>query len=74
MTARAAQAAGVPNLVLTHFSPRYQDTDDARAARDGLTMRDVEMEARAAYDGRLFLARDFDRYLLDRQRVLSRAD
>jgi ribonuclease Z len=70
MTARAAQAAGVPNLVLTHFSPRYQDTEEGKG---GLTMRDLEQEARAAYDGRLFLARDFDRYVLDRQGVLSPA-
>lgn len=59
MTATAAQAAGVPNLVLTHFSPRYQDSGP-------VTIADVEAEARAAYGGRLFLARDFDRYLLDR--------
>jgi ribonuclease Z len=71
MTARAAQAAGVPNLVLTHFSPRYQDTEGAKS---GLTMRDLEQEARAAYDGRLFLARDFDHYVLDRQGVLSLAE
>jgi len=71
MTARAAQAAAVANLVLTHFSPRYQDTQEGKA---GLTMRDVEDEARAAYDGRLFLARDFDRYVLDRQGVLARVE
>nr|AGU10002.1 Beta-lactamase superfamily domain [uncultured organism] len=74
MTARAAQAAGVANLVLTHFSPRYQDTEDARAVRDGLTMRDLEQEAGAVYDGRLFLARDFDRYVLDREGVLARLE
>jgi ribonuclease Z len=68
MTARAASAAGVPNLVLTHFSPRYQDVEIK--ADDGLTMRALEREARAAYGGRLFLARDFERYALDRQGVL----
>ena len=57
-----------------HFSPRYQDVDETKDSKDGLTMRDVEAEARAVYDGRLFLARDFDRYLLDRQGVLSRAE
>jgi ribonuclease Z len=71
MTARAAQAAGVPNLVLTHFSPRYQDAEQGKA---GLTMRDLEQEARAAYDGRLFLARDLDRYVLDRHGVLARVE
>ena len=72
MTARAAQAAGVPNLVLTHFSPRYQDQQ--RREGDGLSMRDLEIEARAEYGGRLFLARDFERYRLDRGGVLSRID
>jgi ribonuclease Z len=66
MTALAAAAAGVPNLVLTHFSPRYQD-------QGPVTIRDIEDEARAAYAGQLFLARDFDRYLLDRQGRLSAA-
>lgn len=65
MTARAAAAAGVPNLVLTHFSPRYQN-------QGPVTIADIEAEARAAYGGQLFLARDFDRYLLDRQGRLSK--
>jgi len=64
MTAGAAQAAAVPNLVLTHFSPRYQDSGP-------VTIAEVEAEARAAYRGQLFLARDFDRYLLDRDGRLS---
>jgi ribonuclease Z len=72
MTAGAASAAGVPNLVLTHFSPRYQDA--ARREGDGLSMRDLELEARAQYSGRLFLARDFERYALDRKGVLARLD
>jgi ribonuclease Z len=65
MTASAAQEAGVPNLVLTHFSPRYQD-------QGPLTMAAIEEEARAVYKGKLFLARDFERYLLDRAGVLSK--
>jgi len=64
MTAGAAQAAGVPNLVLTHFSPRYQDSGP-------VTIAEVAAEARAAYRGQLFLARDFDRYLLDREGRLT---
>jgi ribonuclease Z len=66
MTALAAAQAGVPNLVLTHFSPRYQQAD-----KDGLTMADLEREAREVYGGRLFLAADFDRYVLDREGRLS---
>jgi ribonuclease Z len=65
MTALAAAQAGVPNLVLTHFSPRYQEGEGTPS------MMDIDREARAAYGGQLFLARDFDRYLLDRQGQLS---
>lgn len=52
--ARFAEAAGVANLVLTHFSPRYQH----RSSR-GLTIDTLQAEATAHYAGRLFLARDF---------------
>lgn len=62
-----AQQAGVPNLILTHFSSRYQNEGKVSIA-------DVENEARGAYEGRLFLARDLELYWLDKQGVLSRAD
>jgi ribonuclease Z len=65
MTATAAAAAGVPNLVLTHFSPRYQDGAGTPS------IREVEEEARAVYGGELFLARDFDRFELDREGRLT---
>jgi ribonuclease Z len=65
MTALAATQAGVPNLVLTHFSPRYQEGEGTQS------IREIENEARDVYQGQLFLARDFDRYLLDRQGQLS---
>jgi len=68
MTARTAAAAEVPNLVLTHFSPRYSQ------AGGPLSMAAIEEEARAEYGGRLFLARDFDRYRLDRDGVLAPVD
>lgn len=64
--ARMAAEAGVPNLVLTHFSPRYQEGDGP------LSMAAVEAEARGAYGGNLFLARDFERYVLDRAGLLSK--
>jgi ribonuclease Z len=63
--ARFAQQAGIPNLVLTHFSPRYQDGDGP------LSMAALESEARAAYTGHLFLARDFAHYALDRHGALA---
>ncbi len=60
MVACFAETAHLPNLVLTHFSPRYH------------AMTEVEAEARAAYRGRVFLAADLDRYMLDREGVLAR--
>jgi ribonuclease Z len=64
-TAAFAREAGIPNLVLTHFSPRYQEASGA------LSMAQLEEEARAEYDGNLFLAGDLQRYALDRQGVLA---
>ncbi|WP_312518574.1 ribonuclease Z [Massilia sp.] len=57
--ARFAQGAGVRNLVLTHFSPRYQDGGP-------LPLSLLEDEARAGFDGHLVLARDLDHFVLDR--------
>ena len=54
-----AREVQLPNLVLTHFSPRYHE------------LGEIEHEARAAYTGRLFLARDLERYALDRQGELA---
>lgn len=65
--ARMAERAGVPNLVLTHFSPRYQQDEGA------LSMADVEVEARTEYSGQLFLASDFARYVLGRDGTLAAA-
>lgn len=59
MVAAFAREARLPNLVLTHFSPRYHD------------LGEIELEARAGYDGRLFLARDLERYALDRHGELA---
>ncbi|QGZ43355.1 ribonuclease Z [Pseudoduganella flava] len=74
MVAEAARDAGLPNLVLTHFSPRYQDKGAGNGEKGGgpLTLGDVEAEARAAYRGNLFLASDFARYALDRDGRLAR--
>jgi ribonuclease Z len=65
MTALAASRAGVPNLVLTHFSPRYQEGEGTPS------IREIEDEARAVYGGQLFLARDFDRFQLGRDGKLA---
>ncbi len=65
--AQFANNAKIRNLVLTHFSPRYQEQEG------GLPLSDVEAEARAVYQGNLFLANDLDRYILDRQGILAKA-
>ena len=54
-----AESAAVPNLVLTHFSARYQ----ANPGRSP-SIEEVRKEATALYSGHLFLAADFARYRL----------
>lgn len=56
--AQFATHAGIPNLVLTHFSPRYDN-------REGMAV--VEAEARQHYSGTLLLARDLETYELDNE-------
>lgn len=65
--AQFAQQSRIPNLILTHFSSRYHGSKDGCPS-----LSQIENEARAAYEGKLFLANDLDRYVLDKQGVLSR--
>jgi ribonuclease Z len=62
-----ATNAKIRNLVLTHFSPRYQEQ------KGGLSLSDIEADAREVYEGTLFLANDLERYVLDKQGILARA-
>eukprot|EP00163_Fabomonas_tropica_P022808 TRINITY_DN3987_c0_g3_i1.p1 TRINITY_DN3987_c0_g3~~TRINITY_DN3987_c0_g3_i1.p1 ORF type:complete len:346 (-),score=32.96 TRINITY_DN3987_c0_g3_i1:388-1425(-) len=64
--ARFAQSAGVPNLILTHFSSRYQYNPNVRPY-----IGEVEAEAARHYRGELFMARDFARYQLSREGSLT---
>ncbi|VAW72361.1 Ribonuclease Z [hydrothermal vent metagenome] len=57
--AQFAQQVSISNLVLTHFSARYQDLSDKSPS-----IADIENEARDHYKGQLFLANDFDVYQL----------
>lgn len=66
--AQYVQSAGVNNLVLTHFSPRYHGSGK-NSDSDPLCI--LEQEARLHYDRNLFLAKDFDTYHLDQQGQLS---
>lgn len=70
--ARVAQvcaATPLPNLILTHFSPRYQAVSDGTPNRRSL--EETRQEARRFFTGTLFLANDFDTFLLARTKVLS---
>lgn len=64
--AQFAEAAGVPNLVLTHFSARYQDNPQRSPSID-----DVRQEALAHYSGQLTLARDLQRYHLGKDGLVA---
>ncbi|WP_263139078.1 ribonuclease Z [Pseudomonas sp. RIT-PI-AD] len=64
-----AESVGLPNLVLTHFSARYQ-ADPRRTP----CIDDIRAEAAAAYPGRLFLAEDFLRLRLDKQGLLEQVE
>lgn len=69
LVASFAQSAAIPNLVLTHFSARYQSNPDQSPS-----MVDIENEAIAVYRGNLFLAKDFARYRLDKSGALQPVD
>jgi ribonuclease Z len=59
--ARFAESAGIPNLVLTHFSARYQSNPGQSPF-----IGDIREEAAACFTGQLILAQDLQRYHLDR--------
>lgn len=67
--ARFAAFVGLANLILTHFSPRYAMRRDASPS-----IADIEREARADYDGALFLARDLATYRLTREGAVEAPD
>jgi ribonuclease Z len=61
-----AQNYGLKNLILTHFSPRYQDD----ITKDG-SIQELEYEAKTFYKQHLFLAHDFALYRLDKDTNVS---
>ena len=67
--AEFAQEAGLPNLVLTHFSARYQ-----HAPGRGACITELHDEARARYQGTLFLADDFLHLHLGKEGALQRVE
>ncbi|WP_043969760.1 MULTISPECIES: ribonuclease Z [Acinetobacter] len=65
MVAEFAQQQGLSNLILTHFSPRHQDSAGQQA---------ISEEVRAFYQGNFYLAHDFDQFSLDEKGQLSKID
>ncbi|CDG51399.1 MULTISPECIES: ribonuclease Z [Halomonadaceae] len=61
LVAAFAETVQLPNLVLTHFSPRYQLNLKATPS-----IEDIRKEAENAYSGSLYLAQDFGEYTLDK--------
>lgn len=57
-----AQDIGLNNLILTHFSARYQSYDDPDSST--ANMSDIRLDAESAYQGNLWLAEDFAQYLV----------
>ncbi|MFL0801222.1 MAG: MBL fold metallo-hydrolase [Agarilytica sp.] len=68
--AEFAEGAHVKNLVLTHFSARYHHPREG----EGESIDDIDKEARMIYSGNLFLANDFDHFILSDNDVLVRSD
>lgn len=58
-----AQTVGLKDIILTHFSARYQSFDNPDS--DTPNMAHIRTEATGVYDGRLYLAADFAQYMID---------
>lgn len=67
LVAEFAESSAIKNLILMHFSSRFQDGDSASPS-----INDIENEARAHYSGNLFLANDLDVYTLDTTGYLNK--
>ncbi|QHH95990.1 MBL fold metallo-hydrolase [Acinetobacter gyllenbergii] len=65
MVAEFAQQQGLSNLILTHFSPRHQDSAGQQA---------IAEEVSKSYKGNFYLAHDFDQFSLDETGQLSKID
>ncbi|MCH7351961.1 ribonuclease Z [Acinetobacter sp. NIPH 1958] len=63
MVAEFAQQQGLSNLILTHFSPRHQDSAGQQAIAEEVTK---------SYKGNFYLAHDFDQFTLDTTGKLSK--
>ncbi len=70
IVAEFAATCQLNNLVLTHFSSRYQDEEFIGKG----SIAEIGREAKRFYTGNLFLAKDFDTYHLDMEGVLTKRE
>lgn len=63
LVGRFAQNNEVKNLILTHFSARYQSFDNPQSSTPN--MAHIRLDAQRAYAGNLWLAADFDQYMVN---------
>ena len=57
------EKSGVNNLILTHFSARYQSFDNPNSKTPNMAY--IRLDAESVYKGNLWLAADFDQYMVD---------
>lgn len=60
---RFAEAVGVKNLIMTHFSARYQSFDNPNSRTSN--MAHIRLDAESVYKGKLWLAHDFAQYMVN---------
>ena len=63
LVGKFAQNIGLKNVILTHFSARYQRFDNSDSSTPN--MGHIRIDARDTYTGNLWLAADFDQYMVD---------
>ncbi len=66
LVAKFAEECSIPNLILTHFSPRY-----GLSPKSSVPINELRDEAARCFSGALFLAKDFDIYQLDKKGSIS---
>jgi len=64
-----AQKIGVQNLILTHFSARYQSFDNPESETPNMAY--IRLDAQSVYKGNLWLAADFAQYTVDGAATLA---
>ena len=63
LVGKFAQDVGLKNLILTHFSARYQSFDNPNSST--ANMGHIRLDAQSVYQGNLWLAADFAQYIVD---------